>query len=233
MKRKPTLLTESTVPASSVTATTPIGVGGTCGTGKRRARPAQRARKKNDALMREIEALQHDARVLRAEKAAVERRLSASMGQVSQLQQELSALVRVRAEKVDGPRSVFEIGVAMSLDMRCLERELPDFMKYALVNLLKKLRSDVAVSQLIAIVQSPLVLESEGREAGYVLHSRKMKWVQETLYNNREIRYLDEAPRWLSALWDEVMNTLKAAALAIPPGTRVRWVNQRLRPSDF
>ena len=213
-------------------------VGGTCGTGKRRARPAQRARKKNHALVREIEALQHDVRVLRAEKAEVESRLSASMGQVSQLQRELAALVRVRAEKVDGPRSVFEIGVAMSLDMRCLERELPGFMTHAVRELLKKLRSDVAVSQIIGIVQSPLVLESEGRDAGRVLYSRKMKWVQETLCNNREIRYLEEAASTLSMLWDEVMNTLKAAALAIPPGTRVRWMNERardmtLRASDF
>lgn len=239
MNTHPTPPTASTDPACSETSTTPTAAGGMCGTDSKRREPGPgflRERKRKKRALHEVQALKQQLEIYRETEATLSAEVQSLRAQVraqeqqkAALQAKLDYLCKVEVKPQDRAYE-FKITVEMTLSMRELERDARRFLEFAVAALGEHFRQQLMTQELLALVQSPLLL-SEAGPAGQVLELEKFKWLRQSLEKIRR------APEWemrgnsyfLSELWDAALAALRRAGAEIPPCTIIRWVLERPR----
>ncbi len=205
------------------------------GTGKRRD-PApgllrERKRRKRDlakleGLKRLVEQHQQDERVLQSQLDAANSQLESLAQENQRKQREIDKLCHGWKNESEMHRE-YRVGVEVRVSTLHCERQMPGYMAHLVKSLMGKLREDVMTAQLLNLVQSPLMLEEAG-DAGRMLLRTKNRWIHQVVRASlREAWFIPDLERVLSQFWDSAMDAIKTAALAVPPGTKVRWVDER------
>ncbi len=248
MKTKPTPPTESTVPASSVTATTPTGVGGTCGTGKKKEPSPEllrerKRRKKALAQIRALEALvkshQETEKALQEQVELAEASTVRWVNRAEETRKKLEFLASCKV-KQDGPERLLALNLTMHIDPRQLERGSYGHRLCVAEDVMAALREKMQDTAIKALVESPILLRASPAAMKHY-QSRKHRWIQELMMKPEmtAVVYHLGGPEKLQELWDLIFEAIKDMAMSVPPGTEIQWVDSSLekpwgrRPSDW
>lgn len=210
-----------------------------CGTASKRREPAPgfiRERKRKKRALHEVHVLKRQLEIYReteadaqAEMQALRAQVRAQEQQKAALQAKLDYLCKVEVKPQDRAYE-FKITVEMTLSMRELERDARRYLEFAVAALGEHFRKQLMTQELLALVQSPLLLTEAG-PAGQVLEREKFQWLRQM---REKIRAAPEwemrgNPYFLGELWDAALAALRTAGAEIPPGTHIRWVLERPR----